>query len=140
MEIRVWTYGCFDCLHLGHLKLLAHAASLGSKLHIGLDSDTRIRARKGVARPVQNQDTRHGLLKSLRMVHDVIPYNTDLELERMIKEYNPHVMVLGEEYKDKNIIGAAFAKEIVFFPFVEGYSTTEIIKRIKNERNSTNNC
>lgn len=71
------------------------------------------------------------------MVHDVIPYNTDLELERMIKEYNPHVMVLGEEYKDKNIIGAAFAKEIVFFPFVEGYSTSEIIKRIKNERKET---
>lgn len=139
MEIRVWTNGCFDCLHLGHLKLILHAASLGTNLHIGLDSDTRIRARKGVARPVQNQDTRLTLLKSLKMVDDVTVYSTDLELDKMIQNYNPHVIVLGEEYKDKEIIGAAHAKEIVFFPFVDGYSTSEIIKRIRNERTNPNN-
>jgi len=137
MKIKVWVNGCFDCLHYGHIKMLEYAATLGS-VHVGLDSDTRVKARKGVSRPIQNLDTRFWVLKSLRYVDDVTSYNTDLELERMIQLYEPHFMVLGKEYKDKNIIGAQYARDILFFDPVEGYSTSLTIQRIRNERKETN--
>lgn len=138
MKGKVWINGCFDCLHLGHLKMIEYAASLGNELHVGLDSDTRVKARKGVARPIQNEQTRMGVLKALRYVNDVIVYSTDLELERIIQSYSPNFMVLGADYKGKHIIGEQYARDILFFDKLEGYSTSLTIQKIRNERIKTN--
>lgn len=137
MKTKVWVNGCFDCLHYGHIKMLEYAATLGS-VHVGLDSDTRVKARKGVDRPIQNLSTRMWVLKSLRYVDDVTSYSTDLELERMIELYAPHFMVLGNDYKGKHIIGEKYARDILFFDKIEGFSTSSTIQKIRNERNKTN--
>ena len=136
---KVWVIGCFDLFHLGHLEMLLFAAKQGDELYVGLDSDTRVRARKGVGRPIQDEATRFLLLKSLFMVKDVYLYDTDFQLERMIEKMNPQVMVLGDEYQNKNIIGRQYCEKITFFKTKEGYSTTELIKIIRNERISPNN-
>jgi bifunctional ADP-heptose synthase (sugar kinase/adenylyltransferase) len=118
--------------------MIEYAASLGNELYVGLDSDTRVKARKGVARPIQNEQTRMGVLKSLRYVNDVIVYSTDLELERIIQSYSPNFMVLGADYKGKHIIGQQYARDILFFDKLEGYSTSLTIQKIRNERIKTN--
>lgn len=136
---KVWVNGCFDLLHFGHLNLLIHAAKQGDELYVGLDSDTRVRARKGVGRPIQDEQTRFLLLKTLSIVTDVYVYDTDYQLEKMIEKMKPSVMVIGEEYKDKHIIGKEFCDKITFFGTKEGYSTTELIKKIRNERIAPDN-
>lgn len=127
----VWVNGCFDVLHFGHLELLRFAASLGDKLYVGIDSDVRIKSSKGEDRPVNDQYFRKYLLESLVYVDKVYIFDTDFQLESYIKQTNPSHMVIGEEYKEKRIIGAEYAQKISFVPRIGNYSTTEIIKTIK---------
>lgn len=129
---NVWVNGCFDILHFGHLELLRFAATLGDRLCVGIDSDERVRAMKGVDRPINDQYFRKLLLQSLIYVDKVYIFESDYQLERYIEQEKPAHMVIGEEYKDKKIIGAQFCEKITFIPRIGGHSTTEIIKNIKN--------
>lgn len=126
----IWVNGCFDILHPGHFELLRYAASLGN-LHVGIDSDLRVRKLKGPGRPVNDDTFRADMLSSLTFVKKVYIFETDWDLRSTIKKLKPDFMVIGDEYKDKTIIGAESAKRIVFFP-KSLHSTTEIINKIKN--------
>jgi len=126
----VWVNGCFDILHLGHLKLLEFAKKQGDLLYVGLDADHRITKAKGENRPVNNWETRLEIMKALRCVDKASMFDTDFQLERLIEEYSPYTMVLGDEYKDKRIIGAEFCEKITFFPRYENLSTTTFIQNI----------
>lgn len=126
----VWVNGCFDILHPGHFELLRYAASLGN-LHVGIDCDERVRKMKGPGRPINDETFRADMLSSLTFVKKVYIFETDWDLRSITKRIKPDFLVIGDEYKDKTIIGAENAKRVIFFP-KSLLSTTEIINRIKN--------
>jgi D-beta-D-heptose 7-phosphate kinase/D-beta-D-heptose 1-phosphate adenosyltransferase len=127
---KVWINGTFDVLHLGHIKLLEKGADLGDFLIVGVDSDRRISELKGEERPINKLVSRITLLESIRYVDRVLTFDSDEELETLIKTISPEIMVIGDEYKDKRIIGKEYVKEIVFFPKLDGFSSTHIINKL----------
>ena len=127
---NVWVNGCFDVLHRGHLELLKYAHSLGDRVIVGIDADFRIKSSKGIDRPINNQKDRKLMLESIRYVDKVYIFDSDFQLDEYIKSLQPVHMVIGEEYKGQNVIGSTHCSEITFFPRINGYSTTEIIKSI----------
>lgn len=129
-KTKVWVNGCFDILHEGHLDLLEFASCFG-ELHIGIDCDLRVRKMKGVGRPINTQGFRKKILESFRFVKSVYVFETDQELRNRIKKVSPDFMVIGDDYKVKNIIGAEYIKNIIFFNKTS-HSTTNIIKKIKD--------
>lgn len=129
----VFTNGCFDILHYGHINYLAKAKDLGDKLIIGLNSDDSVRRIKGENRPLNNQKDRAMLLASLMFVDAVVIFDEDTP-ERIIKMIFPDVLVKGGDYKFEDIVGADFVTAngglVEIIPFVEGYSTTNFIKKL----------
>jgi len=130
--INVFVNGCFDVLHVGHLSLLEYAKSLGTTLIVGIDSDSRISQSKGQNRPINNQVDRQRLLQSLRVVDCVYIFDTDIELENLIKTNAPDYMVVGSEYKHKKVIGSCYTKEIKFFDRISDYASSKTIQHIIN--------
>ncbi|HOJ49758.1 MAG TPA: D-glycero-beta-D-manno-heptose-7-phosphate kinase [Spirochaetota bacterium] len=128
----VFTNGCFDILHRGHLTYLKKAKSLGDILIVGLNSDGSVRKLKGEGRPINNQEDRALMLSSLEFVDYVIVFDDDTPY-RIIKEIKPDILVKGGDYKIEEVVGREFAKETIVLPFVEGYSTTNLISRIKDK-------
>jgi len=124
---KVWVNGTFDIVHLGHIQMLKKAANLGDFLIVGVDSDRRVKELKGEQRPINKLLSRITLLEAIKYVDRVVSFDSDEELETLIKTMRPAIMVIGEEYKDKRIIGREYVGEIVFFPKMEGFSSTHII-------------
>lgn len=127
MNKIVWINGCFDVLHYGHFKLIQYAASFGGILTIGIDSDERVKQLKGNDRPFHTQQQREYNLRQIRGVGDVIVFHTEDGLRNTLKELNPDIFVIGDEYMYKPIIGGEFVKEIKFFPKLKGFSTTKLL-------------
>ena len=123
---KVWTNGTFDVLHVGHLKLLEYASSLG-QLTVGIDSDKRVKELKGEDRPFNTTEDRKYFLESLKFVHEVVVFDSREELINMVKEFEPDYMVIGSDYIDKPVYGSEYAKELRFFNKLEEYSTTKIL-------------
>ncbi len=128
----IWVNGRFDCIHLGHIELLHFAYDRGDLLYVGIDSDVRIRHEKGSTRPIQNQETRKTLLESLWFVDKVVVYDTDYQLECLIRDFRPKEMVFGQNLKGKPIIGGQFCDKITYFPLIEGYSTSKIVEKMSS--------
>ena len=130
----VFTNGCFDILHRGHIEYLAKAASLGTKLVIGLNTDASVKRLKGDSRPINDENARALLLASLVFVDKVILFDTDTPRD-LIDFVQPDVLVKGGDYKPEEIVGYDIVKakggEIVTLDFVEGYSTTSLIEKMK---------
>jgi len=128
----VFTNGCFDILHRGHIDYLANAADLGDVLVIGLNTDASVSRIKGDARPIQDQTSRAMLLSSLSFVDAVVLFNDDTPYE-LIKFIKPDVLVKGSDYQAEDIVGYDVVKEkggeIVTMDFLEGFSTSKIIER-----------
>jgi len=126
----VWTNGCYDILHIGHFRLFEQCRKMAKELQcsffIGIDSDIRVRKMKGESRPFNTEDVRAESLLSIRGVDKVFVYDTNDELKNLIQIFRPYALVVGEEYKEKGVIGFEYAEEIVYFPKVEGYSTTKL--------------
>lgn len=130
----VFTNGCFDLLHLGHIDYLSKSADLGDILVIGLNSDQSVQKIKGPGKPIQNSESRAIILASLQFVGAVVLFDADTPYE-LIREIQPDVLVKGSDYKPEDIIGAdivlAKGGEIKTIEFLEGYSTTNIQNKIK---------
>ncbi|MFN0277742.1 MAG: D-sedoheptulose 7-phosphate isomerase [Pyrinomonadaceae bacterium] len=133
MEKIVFTNGCFDILHPGHIDLLSRAKSLGTKLIVGINSDASTKAIKGRNRPINNQDERREVLLGLRFVDEVVIFD-ELTPENLIKQIKPDVLVKGGDWKLNEIIGADFVTanggEVFSLPLKDGFSTSEIIERM----------
>lgn len=132
----VFTNGCFDLLHHGHIDYLSKASDLGDVLVIGVNSDSSVKKlNKGTNRPLQNENDRALILSSLQFVEALIIFEEDTPLE-LIKIIQPDVLVKGGDWKENEIVGADVVKAkggtVVVIPFVDGYSTTDIEKKIKN--------
>lgn len=132
----VFTNGCFDILHYGHLHYLAEAADLGTKLIIGLNSKASVSRLKGEHRPINDDLTRQFMLASLGFVALVVEFEDDTPFE-LISLLQPDILVKGGDYQPNQIVGAdvvlAKGGEVLSLPFVEGYSTTNIEAKIKGQ-------
>ena len=127
----VFVNGTFDVLHRGHIDLLTYAKSLGDCLFVAIDTDERVRSLKGPGRPIMNQSDRFAMLLALRSVDGVFWFESDDQLEKLIKHAKVDIMVKGSDWKDKPIIGSKYAKNIVFFDRLP-YSTTDVIQKIQS--------
>ena len=130
MNKIIFTNGCFDILHIGHIRLLEYSRSLGSKLIVGLNSDNSVRKLKGKSRPINNEEERKQMLLSIRWVDDVIIFEENTPLE-LIKKIKPDIIVKGGDYKPEDVVGNELAK-VVIFNYIDGFSTTKIIKSISD--------
>lgn len=130
----VFTNGCFDILHHGHIDLLAKAADEGEILIVGLNTDSSVKKLKGAKRPINNETDRALLLASLLCVDAICLFEEETPLE-LIKLLQPDVLVKGGDYTKDNIVGAIEVEssggKVVIVPFVNGYSTTETLEQIK---------
>jgi rfaE bifunctional protein nucleotidyltransferase chain/domain len=132
----VFTNGCFDILHLGHVDYLEQARQLGDKLVVAVNADASVRRLKGSKRPIQGEEARSRMLSSLSFVDLVVIFQEDTPLE-IISELLPDVLVKGNDYDISNIVGADIVIEnggsVKTIELVAGYSTTNIIEKIKSE-------
>ena len=127
-EKIIWTNGCFDILHRGHLELFKHAKSLGNKLYVGIDSDEKVRKDKGKGRPYNLLGNRIKMLQSLRFVDEVRSFSDTYGLEDLIRGISPDILVIGSDWRGKKVVGEQYAKELQFFERIPGYSTTKILE------------
>ncbi|MDH5768544.1 MAG: D-glycero-beta-D-manno-heptose 1-phosphate adenylyltransferase [Nitrospirota bacterium] len=125
----VFTNGCFDIIHIGHIRYLKEAKTLGDMLVIGLNSDSSVSKIKP-NRPVNPQNHRAEVLSSLEMVDYVTLFDEETPYE-LIKFLQPDILVKGGDWKKEDIVGSDIARETFSLPYVEGASTSEIIERIK---------
>ncbi len=131
----VFTNGCFDLLHRGHVDYLSKARDLGDKLFLGLNTDASVSTLKGEHRPIQDEQSRLQIMASLDFVDAVMLFGEDTPYE-LIKKIQPDVLVKGADYKPEDIVGydivTAKGGEVKTLEFLEGYSTSNIEKKIKN--------
>lgn len=130
----VFTNGCFDLLHTGHIHLINEAANFGNKLIVAINSDASVKRLKGADRPIQSEQSRALIVASMAYVDHVIIFEEDTPLE-LIKELQPDVLVKGGDYELENIVGAAEViangGRVEIVPIQEGFSTTNIIEQLK---------
>ncbi len=125
----VFTNGCFDILHAGHVSSIEFAKSKGDILVLGINSDASVKRLKGPKRPINKQADRALVVASLGAVDAVCLFSQDTPLE-LIKLVKPDVLVKGADYKNKEVVGEQFAGKVVLFPLVKGRSTTNLINKI----------
>ena len=123
---KIFTNGCFDVIHRGHLELLEYAKSLGY-LYVGVDSDKKIQLDKGKDRPYNKLEDRIKMLKALRFVDEIYSFDHTQDLERLVKQISPDILVIGSDWRNNKVVGEQHAKELRFFEKIDGYSTTNIL-------------
>ena len=132
----VFTNGCFDLIHLGHIEILARSSDFGDKLIIGVNSDLSIKKLKGENRPIIKESSRIKQLSALEFVDAVVLFDEDTPL-KLIETINPDVITKGGDYTAKNIVGNEVVSqkngEVIIIPLTQGYSTTSILNKIKND-------
>ena len=134
MGINVFTNGCFDLIHPGHLDLLERARQLGDRLIVGINSDESVRKIKGPGRPFMDQESRREILLGLRCVDQVEIFDEPTP-ENLIARIKPDVLVKGGDYTRANIVGAewveARAGRVVTIPLLPGFSTTALVEQLR---------
>ena len=127
---KIFTNGCFDIVHRGHIELLKFCKSYG-RVIVGLNSDASVRKLKGPSRPIFSQKDRKFLLESCKYVDKVIIFDEETPLE-LIKEIKPDIIVKGGDYTEDQVVGKDFCKSVIIFNYLDGYSTTKIVQDIIN--------
>ena len=130
---KVFTNGCFDILHVGHVKYLQLSRNLGDWLIVGLNSDDSVRRLKGSHRPINTELDRKLILEALSCVDEVIIFNEDTPLN-LILQVEPDIVTKGGDWAPKDIVGIDIVSKVVVIPSEEGYSTTNLIRGIRNDQ------
>jgi rfaE bifunctional protein nucleotidyltransferase chain/domain len=128
----IWTNGCFDILHVGHIRMLKYAASLGDRLVVGIDSDSRVRQLKGPQRPINRAEDRAEMLLSIACVDEVVVFHDEKGMCDLIKANDAHTIVVGDDYKNRKVIGSDIVKDVTFFKKNDEYSTSSIISVLES--------
>ena len=131
----IWLNGTFDVLHMGHIKLFQQAWEIANdelpsfswKVVVGVDTDERIKEKKGNNRPVNNLANRMSFLRAIRYVDEVYAFHSDDMLRDLIKAHAPKFMIIGDDYRNKEIIGSKYIKDIIYVPRYGGLSSSNII-------------
>jgi len=129
MEKIIFTNGCFDIVHIGHINLLNFAKERGDRLIVGINSDSSIKRLKGEKRPINNQMDRKYFLENIKAVDEVHIFSEDTPYN-LIKSIMPDIIVKGSDYNPSDVVGNDLA-DVICFPVLPGYSTTNIIERSK---------
>jgi D-beta-D-heptose 7-phosphate kinase/D-beta-D-heptose 1-phosphate adenosyltransferase len=124
----IFVNGCFDVLHLGHIKLFEYAKSLGDYLIVAIDSDKRVSEMKGPERPIFSQSDRSQTLEAIRYIDVVHIFDSKEDLENLLKSIAPDIMIVGSDWKGKEVVGEQYAKTVRFFDRVGEYSTTKTLQ------------
>ena len=132
MYKKVFVNGTFDLLHRGHIELLNYARTQGGHVCVGIDTVDRVREKKGPTRPIFDQEERKYFLENLKAVDEVRFFSNDAELEGLVKSYQPDIMIVGSDWKDKSVIGSYWAAKLIFFDRIGEYATTKTIEDIIN--------
>ncbi len=128
MSKLIFTNGCFDVIHRGHIEILKYCKSLGGKVVVGLNSDGSVKALKGANRPINNQKDRKEILEAIRYVDEVLIFEEDNPYN-LIKKIQPDIIVKGDDYTIENVVGNDIS-EVRIFKRIAGYSTTNAIQSI----------
>ena len=126
-EKIVWTNGCFDVLHRGHIELFKYAKSLGDKLIVGIDSDKKVKKDKGKSRPINKMEDRKFILESIKYIDKVVTFKDTKDLETSIEIILPDIMVIGSDWEGKTVVGEQYTDKLIFFNRIGNYSTTNIL-------------
>ena len=129
---KVFVNGAIDIHHRGHIELLNYARKQGGHVCVGIDTDDRVREKKGPTRPIFNQEERKYFLENLKAVDEVRFFSNDAELEGLVKSYQPDIMIVGSDWKDKSVIGSYWVAKLIFFDRIGEYATTKTIEDIIN--------
>jgi len=132
--IKVFTNGCFDIIHPGHLRMIKYCAMLGDHVMVGIDSDRRVKELKGAKRPINSEETRRLILLNFRWVNDVQIFDTDEELVNLVAGYSPDYMIVGSDWEGKKVIGSEHTKILGYYEKINEHSTSKIIEDIINRR------
>ena len=132
MSKIVWTNGTFDILHPGHIQLFKVARSLGDRVIVATDTDEKIKKDKGDDRPVNDLSYRVAMLEAIKYIDVVLTFGDRKELEGLIQLYSPDILILGDDWRNGDVVGRKYAKEVRFLPRVGGYASSNIVKRIHN--------
>ena len=130
--MKVWTNGCFDVLHRGHLELFKFCKQIAGRdgeFIVGIDTDEKVKKDKGKDRPINCLNDRIAMLNSIVYINKVIPFDSTDELESTIKWIKPHIMVIGSDWKKGKVIGKKWAEKLIFFDRIGDYSTTKILEK-----------
>ena len=127
----VWTNGTFDILHPGHIELFKVARALGDKVIVATDTDEKIRKDKGEHRPVNNLKYRVAMLEAIKYIDVVHTFGSRQQLEDLVQLYEPDILLLGDDWRDGEVVGWEYAGETRFLPRVGGYASSNTIERIK---------
>ena len=128
----VFVNGTFDILHPGHVQLFKVARSLGEKVIVATDTDEKISEDKGFDKPIHSVGYRVAMLEAIKYIDTVLTFDTRQELEDLVEMYSPDILLLGDDWKEGEVVGAEFAKEVRFLPIVGGYASSSTISKIKN--------
>ena len=129
--MKIFTNGCFDILHRGHVEYLEASKALGNYLIVGLNSDDSVKRLKGSSRPINNEEDRKFVLLALTCVDEVIIFNEDTPYN-LIKDIQPDILTKGGDYIKEDIVGYDIVNQTVVIPFTNGYSTTETVRKIND--------
>lgn len=124
----IFVNGCFDVLHPGHIQLFKYAKSLGDYLIVAIDSDKRVSEIKGPERPIFSQSDRSQTLEAIRYIDVVHIFDSKEDLENLLKSIAPDIMIVGSDWKGKEVVGEQYAKTVRFFDRVGEYSTTKTLQ------------
>jgi len=128
----IFTNGCFDIIHIGHIRLFQKAASLGDILIVGLNSDNSVKRIKGEGRPINNFSDRAEVLSAMEGIDYIVGFSEDTPYN-LIKKIKPDLLVKGGDYKVNDVIGREFAKKVYIFPLIKAKSTSKIIEKSRNK-------
>ena len=127
---KIWVNGTFDVLHRGHMELFKFAKSKGDYLAVGIDTDERVKKTKGSGRPINTLEDRYFFLKCIKYVDEIRTFGSDSELRAIIASYAPDYLIVGSDWKNKEVIGSEFARDILFFERVGGFSSSKILEKL----------
>jgi rfaE bifunctional protein nucleotidyltransferase chain/domain len=124
----IWTNGCFDILHRGHIELFKFCKSQGDYLVVGIDTDKRVKQNKGPDRPFNKEEDRSFFLESIKYIDKVVMFSSDEELEQRLVENGVDIMIVGSDWQGKRVVGEEKVNKVLFFDRIGTYSTTNILE------------